>query len=137
MHEKLIGSPDDWHQKMAKDAIAAGKDVYLEKPVSRTLEDGDALLKGEGTKQVVQTGTQQRSWEHFVLGKQIVESGKLGQITFVHTYWHRAHGRGRLLPGDQAKLDWDGLARLRAGAALESRALLPAGVTSGTSAAEC
>ena len=105
----LVGAPDHWHLKMAQDAVAAGKDVYLEKPVSRTLADGDALLKAvEGSKQVVQTGTQQRSWEHFRLGKQIVDSGKLGQVTFVHTYWHQ-----RMVPGgfpqvEQARLDWKG-----------------------------
>jgi predicted dehydrogenase len=92
---------------MTADAVAAGKDVYLEKPITHTLEEGEAFLKlVEGGRQVVQTGTQQRSWEHFVLGKQIVDSGKLGQITFVHTYWHQ-----RMVPGgfpevDQAKLDW-------------------------------
>ncbi len=105
----LIGSPDHWHLKMTADALAAGKDVYLEKPVSHTLADGEALVKlVESSKQVVQTGTQQRSWEHFALGKQLLDSGKLGQVTFVHTYWHQ-----RMLPGgfaevDQARLDWKG-----------------------------
>jgi Oxidoreductase family, NAD-binding Rossmann fold len=71
VHAVLIGSPDHWHLKMTEDALAAGKDVYLEKPVSQTLEDGVALLKlASATKQVIQTGTQQRSWEHFILGKQ-------------------------------------------------------------------
>jgi predicted dehydrogenase len=103
----LIGSPDHWHLDMTKAALAASKDVYLEKPVSRTLEDGEALLKATaGTKQVVQTGTQQRSWEHFKLGKQIVDSGKLGRITFVHTYWHQRMGTGPLPEVDLAKLDW-------------------------------
>jgi predicted dehydrogenase len=109
VHAVLIGSPDHWHLKMTEDALAAGKDVYLEKPVSHTLEDGVALVKlAAGSKQVVQTGTQQRSWEHFILGKQLVDSGKLGQITFVHTYWHQ---RMTTLPWpevDQAKLDWKG-----------------------------
>jgi len=103
----LVGSPDHWHVPMTRDALAAGKDVYLEKPVSRTLEDGEALLKlAAGTKQVVQTGTQQRSWEHFRLGKQIVDSGKLGQITFVHTYWHQRMGTGPWPAIETAKLDW-------------------------------
>jgi predicted dehydrogenase len=107
VHAVVIGSPDHWHLKMISDAIAAGKDVYLEKPVARTIEEGDALLKlAETTKQVVQTGTQQRSWEHFVLGKQIVDSGKLGQITFVHTYWHQRMGTNPFPDVDQAKLDW-------------------------------
>jgi len=103
----LVGSPDHWHVAMTREVLAAGKDLYLEKPVSRTLEDGQALLKlAAGTKQVVQTGTQQRSWEHFRLGKQIVDSGKLGQITFVHTYWHQRIGTGALPEVDQTKLDW-------------------------------
>jgi predicted dehydrogenase len=107
VHAVVVGSPDHWHLKMTADAIAAGKDVYLEKPVSRTLEDGDALLKlAEGTKQVIQTGTQQRSWEHFALGKQIVDTGKLGQVTFVHTFWHQRMGLGAWPEVDQAKLDW-------------------------------
>ncbi|HSD28336.1 MAG TPA: Gfo/Idh/MocA family oxidoreductase [Vicinamibacteria bacterium] len=107
VHAVLVGSPDHWHLKMTADALAAGKDVYLEKPISHTLEEGDAFLKlVEGSKQVVQTGTQQRSWEHFGLGKQIVDSGKLGQVTFVHTYWHQRMGLGPWAEVDQAKLDW-------------------------------
>jgi predicted dehydrogenase len=109
VHAVLVGSPDHWHLKMTEDALAAGKDVYLEKPVSHTLEDGVALLKlASATKQVIQTGTQQRSWEHFILGKQLVDSGKLGQITFVHTYWHQRMGIGPWPEVDQAKLDWKG-----------------------------
>jgi predicted dehydrogenase len=103
----LVGSPDHWHVPMTRDALAAGKDVYLEKPVSRTIEDGDALLAlAASSKQVVQTGMQQRSWEHFRLGKQIVDSGKLGQVTFVHTFWHQRMGTGPMPPVDLAKLDW-------------------------------
>jgi predicted dehydrogenase len=103
----VIGSPDHWHLRMAQDAVAAGKDVYLEKPVSRTLEEGEAFLKlAQGARQIVQTGTQQRSWEHFALGKQIVDSGKLGQVTFVHTYWHQRMGTGPFSAVDPAKLDW-------------------------------
>jgi predicted dehydrogenase len=109
VHAVLIGSPDHWHLKMTADAVAAGKDVYLEKPVSRSIEEGDALARlVAASKQVVQTGTQQRSWEHFALGKQIVDSGKLGQITFVHTYWHQRMGKGAWPEVDQSRLDWKG-----------------------------
>jgi len=107
VHAVVIGSPDHWHLKMLTEAVAAGKDVYLEKPVSRTIEEGDALLKlALGTKQVIQTGTQQRSWEHFILGKQILDSGKLGQITFVHSYWHQRLGTNPFPEVDLQKLDW-------------------------------
>ena len=72
----VIGTPDHWHKTMTLDAVAAGKDVYVEKPVSHTIAEGAEMVKAiEASKQIVQTGTQQRSWDHWVLGKQIVDSG--------------------------------------------------------------
>ena len=104
----LIGSPDHWHKQMTLDAVAAGKDVYVEKPVSHTIEEGAEMVKAiEASKQIVQTGTQQRSWEHYIRGKEIVESGKLGQITFVQAYWyqHARQGQWRRTTMPD-KLDW-------------------------------
>jgi predicted dehydrogenase len=103
----LIGAPDHWHKTMALAAVAAGKDVYVEKPISHTIEEGVEMVRAiEASKQVVQTGTQQRSWEHWMLGKQIVDSGKLGQITFVHTYWYQHARAGSYAPVTLEKLDW-------------------------------
>ncbi len=86
----IIGSPDHWHAKMTTDAVNAGKDVYVEKPVTHTLEEGAPLIKAvEASRRVVQTGTQQRSWEHFILGKQLVDNGALGQITAVRMWWYQ------------------------------------------------
>jgi len=103
----LIGTPDHWHKTMTLDAVAAGKDVYVEKPVSHSIEEGVAMMKAiEASKQVVQTGTQQRSWDHWILGKQIIDSGKLGQITFVHTYWYQHARAGSYAPVALEKLDW-------------------------------
>jgi predicted dehydrogenase len=103
----LIGSPDHWHKKMTLDAIAAGKDVYIEKPVSHSIEEGEEMVRAiETSKQVVQTGTQQRSWEHWLLGKQLIDAGKLGQITFVHTYWYQHARAGTYAPVPMEKLDW-------------------------------
>jgi predicted dehydrogenase len=107
VHAVLIGAPDHWHKTMTLDALAAGKDVYLEKPISHTIEEGEALLKAaEASSQVVQTGTQQRSWEHWILGKAIVDSGKLGQVTFVQSYWHQRASSEPPTPIETAKLDW-------------------------------
>src|SRR5207249_1196277 len=62
----FIASPDHWHVRMAVDAIAAGKDVYLEKPVTHTLEEGATLTRAiRSSKQILQCGMQQRSWSHF------------------------------------------------------------------------
>src|SRR5712691_5075465 len=103
----LIGAPDHWHKTMTLEAIAAGKDVYVEKPVSHSIDEGAAMVSAvEASKQVVQTGTQQRSWDHWILGKQIVDSGKLGQVTFVGTYWYQLRGTQPLPEVDLARLDW-------------------------------
>ncbi len=103
----LIGAPDHWHKTMALDAVAAGKDVYVEKPVSHAIQEGAVMVAAiEASKQVVQTGTQQRSWEHWILGKQIVDSGKLGQVTFVNTYWYQLQTTAPPGPVEVARLDW-------------------------------
>jgi len=103
----VIGTPDHWHKTIALDAVAAGKDVYVEKPVSHTIEEGEQMVKAiEASKQIVQTGTQQRSWDHWVLGKQIIDSGRLGQITFVQTYWYQHATEGNYPPVAMDKLDW-------------------------------
>ena len=103
----VIGAPDHWHKTITLDAVAAGKDVYVEKPVSHSIEEGAEMVKAiEASKQIVQTGTQQRSWDHFVLGKQIVDSGRLGQITFVQTYWYQHATAGTYAPVSMDKLDW-------------------------------
>jgi predicted dehydrogenase len=103
----VIGTPDHWHKTITLEAVAAGKDVYVEKPVSHTIAEGAEMVRAiEASRQVVQTGTQQRSWDHWVLGKQIVESGRLGQITFVHTYWYQHATAGNYTPVSLEKLDW-------------------------------
>ena len=103
----LIGAPDHWHKTMTLEALAAGKDIYVEKPVSHALEEGEEMVKAvEASKQVVQTGTQQRSWDHWILGKQIVDSGKLGRVTYIDTYWYQLATTGPLAEVDTSKLDW-------------------------------
>src|SRR6202045_4550678 len=58
----LIAAPDHWHVRMAVDALAAGKDVYLEKPVTHTLEEAATLTRAvRSGKQILHCGMQQRS----------------------------------------------------------------------------
>jgi len=105
----IIGSPDHWHKQMLIDAVHAGKDAYLEKPIMHSIEEGVEMVRAvEETKRIVQTGTQQRSWPHWIMGKQIIDSGKLGRITFVHTYWYQDYTLFLpVLPAvDQSQLDW-------------------------------
>ena len=103
----VIGTPDHWHKTITLDAVAAGKDVYVEKPVSHSIAEGAEMVRViEASKQIVQTGTQQRSWDHWVLGKQIIDAGRLGQITFVQTYWYQHATAGNYAPVSLEKLDW-------------------------------
>ncbi len=103
----VIGTPDHWHKTITLDAVSAGKDVYVEKPVSHSIAEGAEMVSAvEASKQIVQTGTQQRSWDHWVLGKQIIDSGRLGQITFVQTYWYQHATAGNYPAVAMDKLDW-------------------------------
>lgn len=105
----IIGSPDHWHKQMLIDAVHAGKDAYLEKPIMHSIEEGVEMVRAvEESKRIVQTGTQQRSWPHWIMGKQIIDSGKLGRITFVHTYWYQDYTLFLpVLPAvDLSQLDW-------------------------------
>jgi predicted dehydrogenase len=105
----VIGSPDHWHTPMTMDAVRAGKDVYVEKPVTHNIPEGEELIKAvRATKQVVQVGYQQRSWEHFILGNEIVKSGKLGKVSLVLASWYQNYLRNMKLTTtvDTAALDW-------------------------------
>lgn len=105
----VIGAPDHWHVPMTIDAVRAGKDVYVEKPVTHRIEEGEPLLQAVNElKRVVQTGMQQRSWPHFQQARDIVAGGGLGQVTFIRTYWYQNHllGRAARKPVDSSKIDW-------------------------------
>src|ERR1017187_7211445 len=104
----LIAAPDHWHVRMAVDALAAGKDVYLEKPVTHTIEEGAALTHAvHSGKQILQCGMQQRSWTHFRNAVDLIQGGSLGRVTQVRTYWWQNYGLNWVQkPVDVAQLDW-------------------------------
>ncbi len=79
----IIGTPDHWHTKICIDAMRAGKDIYCEKPLTLTIDEGKKLGKvARETKQVVQVGTQQRSDHNrvFLLAVAMVRSGRIGKV---------------------------------------------------------
>jgi predicted dehydrogenase len=104
----VIATPDHWHVPITIDAVRAGKDVYCEKPVTHTLAEGAPLIAAVNeSKRVVQTGTQQRSWEHFIHAKELIAGGTLGQVTFIRTYWYQNHIANQdAAHVDAAKVDW-------------------------------
>ena len=104
----IIATPDHWHVRIARAALAAGKDVYLEKPVTHTLEEGEALQKSvRSSRQILQCGMQQRSWPHFRNAVDLIQGGALGQVTQVRTYWFQNYSANWIpKPVDVAQLDW-------------------------------
>jgi predicted dehydrogenase len=104
----FIAAPDHWHVRMCADAVAAGKDVYLEKPVTHTLEEGATLIKAvRDSKRIVQCGMQQRSWAHFADAVNLMQNGSIGRITRVRTFWYQNYqGRPPKKHIDPQLLDW-------------------------------
>jgi len=104
----LIASPDHWHVRMAVDAIAAGKDVYLEKPVTHTMEEAATLTHAvRSRKQILQCGMQQRSWSHFRDAVDLIQGGSLGRVPQVRTYWWQNYlAFTSHKPVDTQALDW-------------------------------
>ena len=105
----LIAAPDHWHVRMACDALAAGKDVYLEKPVTHTVEEGATLLHAvRSSKQILQCGMQQRSWTHFRNAIELIQGGSLGRVTQVRTFWWQNYNQTNWTPKpvDTQALDW-------------------------------
>ena len=105
----LIGSPDHWHVPLTIAACAAGKDVYVEKPLTHDLSEGAAVIKAQNDhKRMVQVGMQQRSMPHIQKGYEIVKSGQLGPIHKVHLTWNRNTDRVKKpnLSIDPKSVDW-------------------------------
>jgi predicted dehydrogenase len=104
----IISSPDHWHVPMAVDALSSGKDVYLEKPVTHTLEEGTVLTRAvRSNKRILQCGMQQRSWAHFRDAVELIQGGSLGRVLQVRTYWWQNYlGALAPKPVDTQSLDW-------------------------------
>jgi predicted dehydrogenase len=84
----LIGSPDHWHVPMTVDACAAEKDVYVEKPLTHSPEEGKAVIEAQNKhKRIVQVGTQQRSMPHIEKARELIKKGRIGKVYKVHMTW--------------------------------------------------
>jgi predicted dehydrogenase len=108
----LIGTPDHWHTQISIDAMRAGKDVYVEKPLTLRIDEGPAIVKAaRETGRICQVGMQQRSGAHYMRARdEYVKAGRLGKITLARTWWHgngahliRVPPELRTKPAD---LDW-------------------------------
>lgn len=104
----IIATPDHWHVPITVDACNAKKDVYVEKPLTHDLSEGQAVIDAQNkNNSVVQVGTQQRSMPHLQEALEIVKSGQLGTVHKCHLTWNRNVPRGWTRPNvDPAKVDW-------------------------------
>ena len=106
----LIATPDHWHKAIAIDALNAGKDVYVEKPLTRLREEGPEIVRAARVNnRVCQVGMQQRSGEVYLEARErFVRSGLIGKISHVDCVWHG--GANQALPSEPAQkpanLDW-------------------------------
>ncbi len=108
----LVATPDHWHAVTAMDALNAGKDVYVEKPLTLTIEEGPAIVRAARVNnRICQVGMQQRSGKHYLEAKrEYVDSGRLGKITLARTWWHGNSYHLRRAPESlrtqPSNLDW-------------------------------
>jgi predicted dehydrogenase len=108
----VIATPDHWHPLMTVDACNAGKDVYVEKPISHNVREGRLMVEvARRNRRVVQVGIQQRSGSHFQRAVKAVQEGRIGKVHFAQC-WNHAQGSaaGMGFPKDTAppaELDWD------------------------------
>ena len=104
----LIATPEHWHYQMVLDALAAGKDVYIEKPLCQTPEQGVALVEAEKkTQSVIQVGMQRRSFDLYIEGRRIVGGGLLGTVRMVRSWWLNNYLGGAPATKLDGKLDWE------------------------------
>ncbi|MFO0892704.1 MAG: Gfo/Idh/MocA family oxidoreductase [Isosphaeraceae bacterium] len=107
----LIATPDHWHALPMIAAVEAGADVYVQKPISVDVTEGQAMVAAARKHgRVVQVGTQRRSTPHLIEARdRIINEGKLGKIGHIETYCYY-HMRGQGSPPDTAPpdyLDWE------------------------------
>jgi predicted dehydrogenase len=108
----LIAVPDHWHAATATDALNAGKDVYVEKPLTLKIEEGPGIVKAARlNNRICQVGMQQRSGKHYLEAKRLyMDTGKLGKVTLARTWWHGNSYHLRKAPASlqtqPANLDW-------------------------------
>jgi len=107
----IVSTPDHWHALMTMMACAAGKDVYVEKPLSLFVREGRWMIEvARRHKSVVQVGTQQRSGPHYQKARELIQSGQIGKVVAVRMWSYRNVMPGFGSPPDgnrPPELDYD------------------------------
>jgi predicted dehydrogenase len=107
-----IATPDHWHAPIAIDALNAGKDVYVEKPLTLRIDEGPRVVKAARVNnRICQVGMQRRSGESYLEAKrEFIDTGKFGKLLMFRSWWHKnpVHvlKAPRELQKQPSNLDW-------------------------------
>ena len=132
----IIAVPDHWHKQIVVDAMAAGKDVYCEKPMSHSVADGAAMVAAaKKSGRIVQIGSQRTSSSLLAKAKQVYDSGAIGELACVELSLGRNDPTGAWEypppPGHPRELRLGHLARHRAQEALRPHYVRPLALLEG------
>ncbi|MBA2258683.1 MAG: Gfo/Idh/MocA family oxidoreductase [Acidobacteria bacterium] len=109
----IIATPDHHHARISIDAMNAGKDVYVEKPMVQDIEEGPKVIEAaRATKRILQVGSQRVSSIIYAKARELYKSGAIGELNFVEAWWHRNSPMGAwqyTIPPDATPetVDWD------------------------------
>ncbi len=109
IHIIVNGTPDHWHTLVNLAALKAGKDIYSEKPLTLTVDEGKRLVQAvRDSKRILQTGSQQRSDKNFRLACELVRNGRIGKLKHVNVWLPHGRREGPFKSAPvPAGLDWD------------------------------
>lgn len=108
----VIATPDHLHKRMVLDALAAGKHVYIEKPLTWSLEEGPEIIQAaESSGKLVQVGSQGKTSMLTAKARELVKSGALGKVNMIRLSNHRNNAQGAwryAIPPDASEktIDW-------------------------------
>jgi predicted dehydrogenase len=109
----IVATPDHWHAQIAIDAMNAGKDVYVEKPMVQKIDDGHAVIAAaQKTNRILQVGSQRVSSIIYDKARQLLAAGAIGELNLVEAWWDRNSAIGAwqysMDPEASRKtIDWD------------------------------
>jgi predicted dehydrogenase len=109
----IIGTPDHWHARIAIEAMEAGKDVYVEKPMVQRIDDGLKVIQAQRkTGRILQVGSQRVSSILSQKAKELLASGAIGELNLVEAAWNRNSPIGAwqyTIPPDASPetVDWE------------------------------
>ena len=109
----IVATPDHWHARISTDAMKAGKDVYVEKPMVQKVAEGKALIETErATGRILQVGSQRVSSIVYKKAQELLRAGTIGEFNMIEAWWDRNSAIGAWqysIPPDatQEHIDWD------------------------------